>query len=377
VRTALNRVVTAIRPTLDLNFMNGVLDSRITFTRASAGGRIGPTGLYESMGTGVPRFDYDPISLAPRGLLVEDARTNSLLYSADLTNAAWVAANATTAKDATGIDGIANSASTLTATATNGRVLQTLVLAAAARSYSVYLKRKTGTGTVSITRDGGTTWTNITSQINSTTWSRVKIENTSVINPVLGIRLTTAADAVFVDGNQDEDSAFATSYIPTTSAAVTRAAESSNFSAGPAFANFFNREAGAIYFETECYQRAVSSNSFGLLESGSSYIDGTITSTNINCTMFNGLTTRSVIVSDTTTGVKRYACTYRSDVLYGCLGGGLVASNIGALTPSVNPTSLRIGYGVSASRLNGYLRRLTFWNREISQAMLASLSGRT
>ena len=37
-----------------------------------------------------PRFDYDPASLAPRGLLLEQQRTNQLLYSGDLTNAAWV-----------------------------------------------------------------------------------------------------------------------------------------------------------------------------------------------------------------------------------------------------------------------------------------------
>jgi hypothetical protein len=36
-----------------------------------------------------PRFDFDPVTLAPKGLLVEEQRTNLFTYSEDFSNAAW------------------------------------------------------------------------------------------------------------------------------------------------------------------------------------------------------------------------------------------------------------------------------------------------
>jgi hypothetical protein len=86
----------------------------------------------------------------PLGILVEEARTNLCLHSSDLTNAAWIKSSLTTAKTATGPDGVANSATTITATAANATALQNIVSASAARSGQWWLKRRTGTGAVSV-----------------------------------------------------------------------------------------------------------------------------------------------------------------------------------------------------------------------------------
>ena len=61
----------------------------ITFTRASGGGRFNASGVYEWLGNDVPRLDYDPVTLAPRGILIEEQRTNLLTYSEQFDNAAW------------------------------------------------------------------------------------------------------------------------------------------------------------------------------------------------------------------------------------------------------------------------------------------------
>jgi hypothetical protein len=68
--------------TLTLDFTTGVLDSRLTFTRASTTATyINSSGYVTTAGTNVPRFDHDPTTLAPRGLLVEGTATNLMCWS--------------------------------------------------------------------------------------------------------------------------------------------------------------------------------------------------------------------------------------------------------------------------------------------------------
>ncbi|MBK8117453.1 MAG: hypothetical protein IPK44_24510 [Candidatus Accumulibacter sp.] len=156
------------------------------------------------------------------GFRREAAATNNLLHSRDLSNAAWsTKTNITAAKTATGLDGIANTATTLTATAADAIILQPITLASAARCSSAYVKRRTGTGTISFTQDGGSTWTDITAQINGSTWSRVQITST-LANPSTGFKISTSGDAIDVDCVQNEAGAVATSPIVTTTATVTR-----------------------------------------------------------------------------------------------------------------------------------------------------------
>lgn len=54
-----------------------------TFARATTATTIGPTGLVVAVGTGVARSYYDPTSLAYLGYLAEGARTNLCLQSED------------------------------------------------------------------------------------------------------------------------------------------------------------------------------------------------------------------------------------------------------------------------------------------------------
>ena len=69
------------QPTLDLNFVSGTLDSRVTFTRASSATRVNASGVLEVITSGNPRFTYDPVTLSALGLLIEEQRTQLLLNS--------------------------------------------------------------------------------------------------------------------------------------------------------------------------------------------------------------------------------------------------------------------------------------------------------
>jgi hypothetical protein len=212
----------------------------ITFTRASNATYMGSVGLLATASSGLPRFDWAStdrtgagtiaspfvIPLAStsicNGILIEESRQNRLLWCRDATQSgSWTCANVTPLLNQTGIDGVANAASSLTASADGGTCIQTITLASGSRTGSVYLKRLTGTGAVQVSLDG-TTWSTV--DLSSTEWRRIVLSGT-VTNPVVGIKLATNGDAVAMDYGQVEDGAFATSPVLTTTAGATRAAE--------------------------------------------------------------------------------------------------------------------------------------------------------
>lgn len=197
-----------------------------SFTRATvARAQVGNT-LY-TYGSGAPR-------VMPDGYMAEPSATNSLLQSRDLSQAAWTKTNATCVLTATGVDGAANSASVCTASAANATILQGIT-ASGARSTSVYLRRNTGMGNVAVTRDNGASWTDVSSSVSYGTWFRVTPETHAALtgsttNPTVGIRISTNGDAFDVDFVQDESGNRATSPIPTTTATVTKNADSATVS---------------------------------------------------------------------------------------------------------------------------------------------------
>src|SRR3954464_10592323 len=50
----------------------------LTHTRAGSAWYFDQTGTLQAAATNVPRLDWDPVTLQPRGLLVEEARTNGI-----------------------------------------------------------------------------------------------------------------------------------------------------------------------------------------------------------------------------------------------------------------------------------------------------------
>jgi hypothetical protein len=74
------------------DFTGGTLPTNATFARADAGTRINSSGVLESITANNPRYDYNPATLAARGLLMEAARTNLFTQSTAL-NANWTGQN--------------------------------------------------------------------------------------------------------------------------------------------------------------------------------------------------------------------------------------------------------------------------------------------
>ncbi|HEY9227365.1 MAG TPA: hypothetical protein VIP11_12000 [Gemmatimonadaceae bacterium] len=215
---------------LERNIDQAISGHPATSTRTSIGSTIGSDGMLHVAAHSQPRYTW--LDLDSDGVketacrLLEDARTNVVLWNRDLTNAAWTKTNATPAKDQVGIDGVAASASSLLATAGNATCLQAITLASSARYQTAYVKRLAGSGVIQMTTDNGSTWTAITV---TSSWTRVSIPTQTLANPTVGFRVVTNGDKIAVDFVQNENGIFETSAIPTTNASVPRAADGLSF----------------------------------------------------------------------------------------------------------------------------------------------------
>jgi hypothetical protein len=244
---------------------------------------------------------------------------------------------------ATGLDGIANTATTLTAAAADAIILQPITLASAARCASAYVKRRTGTGTVSFTQDGGSTWTDITAQINGSTWSRVQITST-LVDPSTGFKISTSGDAIDVDCVQNEAGAVATSPIVTTTATVTRNADSLTYQTA---SNWSDTE-GTAYIEAQPWQWSsgglLGSATNGLLESAS----------NSGATAYDG-TNAANGPTGTPSGRKKLALRWTGATMDVSVGG--VIGTAGTYDGAMGLASL--GIAVNSS---GYFGPVAVWN---------------
>jgi hypothetical protein len=236
--------------TLSLDFTTGVLDPRLSFTRAGTATYINSQGYVATMAaapTNDPtkaRFDHDPTTLAPRGLLIEGAATNLLNWSESFnssggSNNNW---NDSAIARTTGQTDPANGTTAIlfTASAGSATVISSAAIGtSAARTFSVWLRRVTGTGDIQYTQNAGTNWT---TQAITSTWTRYQFTHT--FDHRVGIRIVTSGDAIEMWGAQLETGSGASSYIPTGASQATRVADECVMT-GTNFSSWFN--AGSSY----------------------------------------------------------------------------------------------------------------------------------
>lgn len=248
-----------------------------------------------------PRFDYDPVTLAPNGLLIEEQRTNLALYSEQFDNAVWVDSSTTsttrTADQIAAPDGTTTADLILNTTTLNRHTFQqsfSVASGTATYSASVYIKEYIGSGTPpyfvfylgnsfqGLNRAGicvntstftvdntvftagsgtlsgysvtpvGNDWYKITisASIGETGAITLRmcfgISNTLVNAPLSNSYIGDGNTGFYLWGAQLEAATFATSYIPTTTAAATRAADAASM-IGANFSNWYNQAEGTFY----------------------------------------------------------------------------------------------------------------------------------
>lgn len=350
---------------MDFNFANGSYwysgrntGNLLATTRASVGYAQNSGGLLISFGTGVPR-------ITDKGLLIEETRTNSAIQSRVMTNVAWTASNMTVATTATGADGVANTGTTLTSTAGNGTVLQSITLASAAYTYSVWLKRISGSGNVDITVDNGTTWT---TQTLTTAYQQFQVTKTAA-NPIIGIRLVTSGDSVAADFNQLEAGSFATTPITTTTIAVARAADVITL----------NSFTGLVSSPLSLYTAVNIPQTNGAINWRAIEVtDGSATAqirNNGGTTWIGVLNAGTVNGTAVTTGRHKIATRQSLNDLDIAVDGTLsVAITSAADMGTITRIDLGNTQTASPRQLNGYLERMAIWNYGVSNGVLSALS---
>jgi hypothetical protein len=407
-------------PALVLDFLTTTsLDSRITFTRASTATFVGSNGLIQTAAIDNPRFDYDPVTLAAKGLLIEQQRTNLVTYSEQFDNAAWatgdggaavVTSNTTTAPSGVNVaDTLNDNSGVAVLGRKNGAVV---VSGTGTYTASIFVKNSTSNcasirlslagGTAVIgelvldTVNGAAQWrTGVSGTSFSVTsfgngWFRFSatITDNGTGNNVVALEVrpafastysptinAAATGAIFVYGAQLEAGAFATSYIPTVASQVTRSADTASMT-GTNFSDWYNQSEGTF---VASFQNVVDTVGGG--KAVFSANDGT-NNNRIAMITTSALVEGRIVVGGVATNPAQRAITPNAVAksAIGAAAGNAVQFTNGVLNSQVTPSSLptvnrlEIGANLASTFLNGHIRQISYYNTRLLDSQLQTLT---
>ena len=411
-------------PSLNFNFVDGsAFSPQITFTRASTATYFDATGTLQSAAIDVPRFDYDPDTLAARGFLIEEQRTNSIRNNTmqgavigtpgtNPTNWDVVVSGSGITREVVGTgteDGITYidlrfyGTGSGTATPQIRPETTTSIVSAVGQTWTAsYYLRIVGGSTTGITswsqiwqeRDAaGVALTTAIVAVSSPTTSALKTQrsvSTRTLTDAAAVRLTNRIQWAFTDGvpvditlriglPQLEQGAFVTSVIPTTTTALTRSADEASVNT---LSPWYNATEGTIYAEAVGVN-IISGATRRFVEIGDGtssdrFIVGYSSATNTRFLTLDGGVTQADI--NVATGVLagslvKMAAAYAVNNFQQASNGTLGTADTSATLPTV--TSMYLGgdfaFG-AASALNGHLRRITYYPRRLSNAELQGIT---
>jgi hypothetical protein len=323
--TATERVL----PRMALDFTTASLDPRVTFTRAGNTATVtNSSGYVVPINADLPRFDYDPITLVCKGLLIEESRTNVLLNSL--------------------IDG------TILGT-------QAVDVTAAARTLSFY-----GTGQIALSGAASATVTGTGAYPTRTTFT---------FTPTAGVLTLTVTGTV--QFAQLEVGAFATSFIPTEATAVTRNADVATMT-GTNFSDWFNAVEGSFVSEFTSFNAinrsiligsdGTNSNRFAFRYSSISRISFFATS--------GGASQASIDATNVSTlGVLYKPCaSYKQDDFVYSVNGTLRGSDNSGSVPTLNKLSIGANAAASGEFLCGHIQKILYYPQKITAPEVVAFS---
>ena len=372
--------------------------------------------VLQTAASGVARFDHNPVTGESLGLLIEEQRTNLLTYSGQFDNAAWmkyqatISANTVIAPDGTLTGGklVENTTSSVEhymeqtiATTTNQSYTQSVyVKAGETAGFSITViasgssqEMSYGSFTVSngiITAGSsnglissiaavsvGNGWYRcyVTYTLNGTVTShRMRIYPRQS-----GVYTGDGYSGIYIWGAQLEAGAFPTSYIPTTSAQVTRAADVASMT-GTNFSSWFRQDEGTFVAEACRTYNVYDSNNGAIaqIDSGSSLGLGSrflITSTTYNRLQFYTEPSNASIYSAVSSLAvfNKISASYGYGSIYSEVNGGSV-STVPMSVPPPGLTRLTIGGINTGYQLDGTIKKLAYYPKRLTNAELQGLT---
>lgn len=385
-------------PKLTLDFTSASLDPRVSFTRALATAtRFNSSGLLEVVAADAPRFDFDPVTLACRGLLVENSSQNLFINSEDFTTWSAVTTNRTLAAgiSPSGLNNANKLAPTSGASAPNSYILKNVTKAASALPYtmSIFAKAAEYTQVVVLMHglsSGNNAQTRVTLTDGSNTnpsvagnftapsvqvrnagggWWRIELTATTNTDTIVTGRIYPTliggtgdgTSGILAWGAQLEAGAFATSYIPTTTTALTRNADVAVMT-GTNFSDWWQSSKGGVLV------RARPGTVSGV-RPWLQFDDGTaneiialrVNTTNPELYIVDGGTPQAQIDAGTIAANTDYSLTgwWATNDCKARLDSGAVVTDTSATIPTV--TQARLGSD-GTNYLNGHLASISYYD---------------
>ena len=368
-----------------------------------------------------PRFDYDPVTLAARGLLIEEQRTNNLSYSEQFDNAAWTKARSSITANAATSPGGTVTADQSTIDNTNGfhdACYQTFsATSGTSYTFSIFVKKNVGIEAVYFYTDatspgaiakfnlttgayignapgnGYSAFTSYSSTALSNGWYRIVATVTAAsTNPstffTIGMSTNTndtvaqftgnGTDNFYLWGAQLEAGSFATSYLPTLASSVTRSADVASVNT---LSPWFNSVEGSFFVEADAFN--TSSAWSTLIEpnltsnlAGSRFSLGVVSSAvNLyalvsNSVTVNGISSGGAMYANNAVAKTAFAYKLNDYAISG--NGAAVATDTSSAVPTIDQVLL--GNDNEGRRLNGHLRRIAYFPRRLQNAELQALT---
>lgn len=410
--TATERVL----PRMALDFTTGVLDSRVTVARLlNTATRINASGLIEIVNANLPRFDYNPITLAPRGLLIEESRANLLVRSEEFDNASWTKTNSTvTANATTSPDGTVNADKLIENTASGTHFARTTAASTnIAYTLSAYLKAgertraviamsdlSTGDASIGINLSTGATfasglgvgsWTNISSTVVAMAngWYRVTLTATrggagsstaATIYTDNGSAINYTGDGtsgIFVWGAQLEAGAFATSYIPTTTTSLTRNRDDVAMT-GANFSSWYQAGSGTLQAIMTRYPVATGFPRLVSLSDNTANNEIAILNFNpsagVGVGVTNGGATQASTFISLTGNEENMAFRFGTNDFALSLNSSAVTTDTSGTVPTVSQMLIGTGPLATSPVCSGWYKKIFFFNNKLISNELRSVS---
>lgn len=389
-----------------------------SYTRPSAGTYFDSTGTLQTAASGIPRFDYDPTTLVARGILIEEQRTNSIRNST-MSGAAvgtlptgWgtfinqgggsigisvvgtgvenglnyvdIRTNGTTGTS-TYIYIIPSNANHITAAVADnwnfsGYITRSAGSATgvASTSLTIYELNSSSGYTAAGTYSVSISASSLASQ-RKTALRTLTAAATAYVWPYIIVTFSnnTAIDVTYrIAGLQMEKGSAPTSYIPTTSAAVTRSADTLTIPT----ASWYNNSAGTAYLSAvKPVSRGVSSRFYSLYPSGSgevSVINHSSAGSQIVLNVADS--TGASVVGTSITGLNvgsifKSAFAFNLNDFAASTNGGSITTDTSGSFPTM--TTLRIGDSTTSNRsINSTIEKFRYYPSRVGDAQLQLLT---